>query len=96
GELISNSIKHSGAGQIDIQLIGRKGELILTYEDDGRGFNTEEDSWKRGLGYTSIEARLKKIMGTYLVESTPGRGMYFQAEAPIYNQEISQEAGQDE
>jgi hypothetical protein len=35
-------------------------------------------------------------MGTYLVESTPGRGMYFQAEAPIYNQEISQEAGQDE
>ncbi len=95
GELISNSIKHSGAGQIDIQLIGRKGELILTYEDDGCGFNTQDDSWKRGMGYASMEARLKKIKGTYLVESTPGRGMYFQAEAPIYSPETNMESGQD-
>jgi signal transduction histidine kinase len=87
GELISNSIKHSGAGQIDIQLIGRRGDVILTYEDDGCGFNMDDQSWKRGMGYTSIEARLKKINGTYLIETAPGRGMYFQAEAPAYDAE---------
>lgn len=91
GELISNSIKHSGAGQIDIQLIGRTGDVILTYEDDGRGFNMEDESWRRGMGYTSIEARLKKINSTYLVETAPGRGMYFQAEAPAYGVQNEEE-----
>jgi signal transduction histidine kinase len=93
GELISNSIKHSGAGQIDIQLIGRSGDVILTYEDDGCGFNMEDQSWKRGMGYTSIEARLKKINGTYLIETAPGRGMYFQAEAPAYEAEAGKDEG---
>lgn len=82
GELISNTLKHAKAGQIDIQLFGRAGELVLTYEDDGEGFDTKDATWKHGIGYTNIEARLKKYKGTYLVETAPGRGMYFQAEIP--------------
>ena len=82
GELISNSLKHAKPSQIDIQLFGRAGELVLTYEDDGNGFDTEDDSWKSGMGYSNIEARLKKYKGSYIVESAPGRGMYFQAEFP--------------
>jgi signal transduction histidine kinase len=89
GELISNTLKHAKAAQIDIQLFGRAGELVLTYEDDGKGFDADDASWRRGIGYANIEARLKKYNGTYLVETAPGKGMYFQAEIPSIYQEPS-------
>lgn len=82
GELISNTLRHANARHIDIQLIGRKGELVLTYEDDGDGFQANQPGWKPGMGYSGIESRLQKLHGTYLVESSPGKGMYFQAEVP--------------
>ncbi len=84
GELISNTLKHGKAGQIDIQLFGRADELVLSYEDNGKGFDANDATWKYGIGYTNIKARLKKYNGTYLVESAPGRGMYFQAEIPLH------------
>jgi len=84
GELISNTLKHGKAGQIDIQLFGRADELVLSYEDNGKGFDANDATWKYGIGYTNIKARLKKYNGTYLVEFAPGRGMYFQAEIPLY------------
>src|SRR5262249_16009500 len=38
-EAITNSLKHSGAGKIRIELIYRPGEVTLRLQDNGQGFN---------------------------------------------------------
>lgn len=84
GELLSNSIKYAKATRIDLQLLTRDDKVILGYEDDGRGFDPGSIDKTPGIGYRNIKARLQKIHGTYILESRPGKGMYFEAEVPIH------------
>ncbi len=84
GELLSNSIKYAKATRIDLQLLTRDDKIILGYEDDGRGFDPGSIDKTPGIGYRNIKARLQKIHGTYILESRPGKGMYFEAEVPIH------------
>ncbi len=83
GELLSNSIKYAKAQRIDLQLLCRDDKIILGYEDDGKGFDSDSLEKAQGIGYRSIRARLQKINGTFRVESMPGKGMYFEAEVPL-------------
>lgn len=84
GELLSNSIKYAKATRIDLQLLTRDDKIILSYEDDGKGFDPMAIANTPGIGYRNIKARLQKIHGTYMLESRPGKGMYFEAEVPMH------------
>lgn len=84
GELLSNSIKYAKATRIDLQLLTRDDKIILSYEDDGKGFDPGALANAPGIGYRNIKARLQKIHGTYLLESRHGKGMYFEAEVPMH------------
>ncbi|MCU0462808.1 MAG: ATP-binding protein [Bacteroidales bacterium] len=75
-ELINNSIRHSGASRIEIELNKHEKFVTLQFNDNGRGFDmstlSSEDS--KGMGLSNIETRVKTVGGVFILESTPGKG----------------------
>jgi signal transduction histidine kinase len=75
-ELINNSILHSGASRIEIELNKHEKFVTLQFYDNGRGFDTSalnKDDIK-GMGLSNIETRVKTVEGVFILESTPGKG----------------------
>jgi len=60
-ELIHNTIKHSGARNLRIQLAERKNKIYLLYNDDGIGMMKEKLA--NGLGLESIKNRVEMLGG---------------------------------
>jgi len=80
-EAMNNIAKHSRATLIQLSL-GKKGDKIeLMIEDNGMGFDLE--SPKRGLGLTSMRERTELSGGTFVIESSPGKGTIIRACWPI-------------
>lgn len=75
-ELVNNALKHSGAGRIDINLLQDSRMLMLYYSDNGKGFNTTEQSVSpnKGLGLQNIINRVKAMNGSCEIISEPGKG----------------------
>jgi signal transduction histidine kinase len=75
-ELINNSIQHSGASKIEIELNKHEKFVTLQFYDNGRGFDTstlsKEDT--KGMGLSNIETRVRTVEGVFILESTPGKG----------------------
>lgn len=75
-ELINNSIRHSGASKIDIELNKHEKFITLHFSDNGRGFDTNSlmKEENKGMGLSNIETRVKTVEGVFVLESTPGKG----------------------
>jgi signal transduction histidine kinase len=75
-ELINNSILHSGASRIEIELNKHEKFITLQFYDNGRGFDTSSlnDEDTKGTGISNIETRVKTVEGVFILESTPGKG----------------------
>lgn len=75
-ELINNSIQHSGASKIEIEL-NKHGKIVtLQFNDNGRGFDSSilETEDNEGTGLANIETRVKSVEGAFILESTAGKG----------------------
>jgi PAS domain S-box-containing protein len=79
-ELLNNTLKHSGAKQIEISLQYNKNVLSLFFKDNGKGFNVLEqmEERKTGLGLFNILSRVKAINGDYHIDSEDGKGVDFE------------------
>jgi PAS domain S-box-containing protein len=65
-ELINNTIKHSSAKNITIELNNTQDLIILYYKDDGKGFDIEEKLKENtGLGLHNIINKIKTIKGSF-------------------------------
>ena len=75
-ELINNSILHSGASRIEIELNKHEKFITLQFYDNGRGFDTAslESEESKGMGLSNIETRVKSVDGVFILESNPGKG----------------------
>jgi signal transduction histidine kinase len=75
-ELLNNSIRHSGASRIEIELNKHEKFITLHFCDNGRGFDTStlEGEDAKGMGLPNIETRVKSVDGAFILESTPGKG----------------------
>ena len=75
-ELINNSILHSGASKIEIELNKHEKFVTLQFYDNGRGFDTSSLTREdlKGMGLSNIETRVKTVEGVFILESTPGKG----------------------
>ena len=74
-ELITNSIKHSGATHVMIQLAYQDTSLMLMVEDNGTGIKKEADM-DTGIGLKNIRHRVAYIDATLTIESDE-RGTLF-------------------
>lgn len=84
-ELINNSLKHSGAGDIQI-LINKSRGIRLIYSDNGIGLNIRETlNLKKGMGLFNMINRVQSLHGTIDFFSEPGKG--FKA-IIVFNEEL--------
>lgn len=80
-ELLTNTIKHAKAKNVSIQFSEEDNVLNVIYEDDGIGFDTKTTI--RGVGLKNIDSRMRKIGGSFNVDSNPGDGVTVILNAPI-------------
>jgi signal transduction histidine kinase len=77
-EAVRNALKHAQADNIWVKLAERAGELMVTVQDDGVGFDTaavESNYEQRGsLGMVNIRERAELIGGRLTLRSAPGQG----------------------
>lgn len=78
-ELMSNSFKYSQATQIDLGLRLDPQKVLLSFRDNGKGFDPQALNRQNGLGLQNIESRMRMIGAAYELESAPGKGVFFQA-----------------
>ncbi|HYV94615.1 MAG TPA: sensor histidine kinase [Chitinophagales bacterium] len=82
-ELLSNILKHAQAKNIVIQLTKIDEHLQVSVEDDGTGYNYSEKLKSPGMGLKNILTRVKKLNGTFHVDSMPEKGTFSLIEIPI-------------
>jgi signal transduction histidine kinase len=73
-EIINNSVKHSGASEITVQIISDESRLFIGINDNGKGFDISSPQIKRGLGLDNIKERSSIYGGRVELNSTPGNG----------------------
>jgi two-component system NarL family sensor kinase len=74
-ELITNILKHADATKIDVSLRISLQYLMLTVEDNGRGFTLGNSSG--GIGLRNIQSRAQKIKAIYKLKTKPEKGTKF-------------------
>lgn len=73
-ELLSNSIKHSGANQIHVSLFCPGTTLFVVVEDDGVGYQPKKNP--DGVGWWSIQQRARQIGAELSIGLPPsGKGL---------------------
>lgn len=83
-ESLSNTIRHSGASQVSIDLAQTDDGVQMTIADDGRGFDpTAMMLGDRGLGLFGMKERASVLGGTLDLESRPGHGTRVRLTVPI-------------
>ncbi len=75
-ELVNNAIKHAEATHVLVQVHSAQPEnlLVVTVEDDGKGFDTALLQQSRGIGWSNIKNRVDFLKGKLDVQSEPGKG----------------------
>ncbi|MFN2544584.1 MAG: sensor histidine kinase [Actinomycetota bacterium] len=84
-EALTNVVRHANARAVDIDLVRRDHELLVTLRDDGMGFdparvNREESD---GVGLIGMLERARLVGGEVWIESAPGQGTLVRLRAPI-------------
>ncbi|MEJ5049789.1 ATP-binding protein [Chryseobacterium culicis] len=74
-ELMTNILKHAEATRVEVSLRISQNYLILTIEDNGRGFIVETHSG--GIGLRNIQSRAQKIKAIYKLKTEPEKGTKF-------------------
>ncbi len=81
-EMLNNTIKHAKAKEIFIQLRKEGDALVLSYEDDGIGFDLETQQGK-GLGLGNIESRANYLKGELSLDSREAGGCSYIIHIPL-------------
>lgn len=82
-EGLTNVSKHSRASHASVLLERQDGEVRITIEDDGRGFDVKKTGRTGGMGLAGMRERAAAIGGELHVESAPGRGTTLFVRVPM-------------
>jgi len=91
-EAVHNSIKHSGARRIEVQLREESNEIHLIVGDSGKGFDVDGAHDGKGLGLTSMRERVWLINGSISIHSKPGSGTTIHVRAPLSSEQAQRPA----
>ena len=82
-EALQNAVKHSGARQFRVELRAASGEIQLTVNDQGVGFDRQNAVNRHGLGLVSMQERTHLVGGEFSIQSEAGRGTTISARVPL-------------
>lgn len=81
-EALNNISKHSHADRVCLILRKGNGEIELSVQDNGQGFDLQEaasqEGSKRGIGLASMKERVESSKGVFSIESAKGAGTRIQ------------------
>lgn len=66
-ECITNTIKHADFRNISIALWQKNNKFTITYQDDGKGWETRAD--ENGIGIKNMEERVVQLNGTFKLDN---------------------------
>lgn len=79
-EALHNCARHAQAHAVRVVVRQEDSRIVLSVEDDGRGFDARR---VRGLGLVGMEERVRHLGGVFHVRSTPGGGTKVDVELPL-------------
>lgn len=73
-EAVTNALAHAGASRVDVHLGQRGKNLVLTIQDDGRGFDVGRvlRDGQGGIGLRNMRERMEGLGGQFTLASSPG------------------------
>lgn len=83
-EFINNSVKHSHATEVNIELINNEEHIILNLKDNGIGFNINNLELFKGHGLKNIQTRIDSFKGNLKINSIIDKGTEFDIAFPIH------------
>lgn len=82
-ELINNAIKYAQCKKVIVSFSGNGQNIEMVYNDDGIGFDVNQD--KSGMGISNINTRIHLLKGTIYYESNAKNGTKFVFKFPNYD-----------
>ena len=80
-ELFGNAVKHSEATTIQVELSKQAISLVMSFRDNGKGFNI--DNVKHGFGLKNLRSRASLINGKIDIYSKPSSGTVTTINVPL-------------
>ncbi|HTI60447.1 sensor histidine kinase [Mucilaginibacter sp.] len=80
-ELFGNAVKHSEATNIHVDLAKNGNTLVMSFRDNGKGFNIE--TVKHGFGIKNLRSRVQLINGKIDIYSKPLSGTITTINIPL-------------
>jgi signal transduction histidine kinase len=81
-EGLTNCARHAQAKNIRVRLEDANGQVALTVEDDGVGFDAHKGV-VYGLGLLGLTERVRELAGNIAIESQPGKGTKLAVVLPV-------------
>jgi hypothetical protein len=91
-EALGNVVKHSKAKSAQVAVGANPDCIWLRISDAGKGFATDHQNARSGIGLIGMRERLRLVGGTLVVKSEPERGTEILAEVPLAASEKKDQA----
>ncbi len=83
-EIVHNTIKHSQASSLKIELKQESSGIVLLSADNGKGFDYNLQARENsGLGLRNLFSRTEMLGANMYVDSAPGKGTSYSIEIPL-------------
>jgi signal transduction histidine kinase len=79
-EALHNCVQHAAAFIVTVTVRQEPDRILLTIQDDGKGFNARQD---RGMGLLGMHERVSHLGGTFSLESESGHGTTLSIVLPL-------------
>jgi PAS domain S-box-containing protein len=73
-ESLHNISRHAGAKNVRVSLMDKGDEIVLSINDDGKGFDADRMRTSEGFGIAGMRERTTLVNGILDIHSEPGRG----------------------
>lgn len=82
-EGLNNIVKHAKASEVDLHILDKEDSIYLILQDNGVGFDENEETFKPGSGLRNMRERARLLNGTTEVHSIPGEGTTVEVTIPF-------------
>ena len=80
-EALNNAATHASAKNAKVSIAQNSDKITVEITDDGHGFDPER---QRGMGILGMEERVRRLGGTFTIESASGKGASVGAKLPLH------------